>query len=99
MYVETRTTARYRYKNLVIYAECRDKSDSVLYSGTVPIVAYDSNGHRVGSTAGMLYQQKSDMILMNLPACDSLSIRLLHSMPENLVEGVEDVGVKLVRLN
>lgn len=98
MFVETRTTAGYRYKNVVVRAECLDMRDSILSVDTVPIVVYKDNGRRAGATAGMLYQQESELAVMNLPACDSLVIRLSHIMPDDTLTGITDVGVRLVRL-
>ena len=98
-YVEVRTTAGYRYKNLLVRTECLALQDSSSIVDTVPLVIYDSNGVHMGATAGMLYQQKSEMRLLNLPVGDSVVIRLSHIMPADTLIGVTDVGIRLISLH
>ena len=71
--------------------------DSLLKVDTIPLVIYNDNGRRIGATAGILYQQKSELGILNLPS-DSLVIRLSHIMPAEILEGVADVGVRLTTL-
>lgn len=66
---------------------------------TIPIMVYNNNGHRIGATAGMLYQQASDIVSPNISFRDSVIIRLNHIMPENTLKGVHNVGIKLIRLD
>lgn len=99
MYLEARTTARYRYKNLVVRAEYRDVCDSLLYVDTIPLVIYSDDGRHVGASAGLLYQQRSEMRLLNFSAGDSLCVSLSHMMPDDILDGVTDVGVKIVALD
>ncbi|MBR2318839.1 MAG: hypothetical protein IKA52_04110 [Bacteroidaceae bacterium] len=99
MYLEARTIAGYRYKNLTVRAEYYNMRDSLLAVDTIPLVIYNENGSRAGATAGMLYQQSSDMRLVNLPAGDSVVISLSHLMPDETLKGVTDVGVRLVGLH
>ena len=96
-YVEARTTANYLYKNLVVRAEFLNMRDSLLSVDTIPLVIYNDNGRRTGATAGMLYQQKSEFGVLKLPV-DTLVIRLSHIMPDDTLEGVADVGVRLTTL-
>ena len=97
--VEARTDAAYRYKNLVVRAEFLNTSDSLMMCDTIPIIVYNNNGHRIGATAGMLYQQASDIVSPNISFRDSVIIRLNHIMPENTLKGVHNIGIKLIRLD
>ena len=99
MYLEARTMAKYRYKNLVVRAEYMNTRDSLLVVDTIPLAVYDDSGRRSGATAGILYQQKSNMCFLDLPAGDSVVIRLSHIMPDETLEGVADVGVRLIGLH
>ena len=96
--VEARTDAPYRYKNLVVCVELSSIGDSLMACDTLPIMVYGDEGHRVGSTAGMLYQQSSKLILPKAFFGDSVVIRLRHLMPDEALEGVHDIGVKLINL-
>jgi gliding motility-associated lipoprotein GldH len=97
--VEMRTDASYCYKNLVVRADIFNRSDSLLSSDTLAVPVYGNEGHRIGATAGMLYQQKSDARLQSISFRDSVTIRLYHLMPDTALKGVYDVGVRLVKLD
>lgn len=96
MRVEARTTAGYRYKDLVVRAEYLDMRDSLMSVDTIPLVIYTGNGRRAGATAGMLYQQQSDISPLRLSGIDTVVIRLSHLMPDETLTGITDVGIKLV---
>lgn len=99
MRVEARTDASYRYKNLVVRAEFLNMADSLLLCDTLPVVVYGEDGQRAGATAGMLYQQESNIVVPEISFADSVIIRLRHIMPDDTLKGVHDVGVKLMRLD
>ena len=97
MQIEARTDASYRYKNLVVRADFFNQSDSLLSSDTLVVPVYGNDGRRIGATAGMLYQQKSVAVPQSISFRDSVTMRLSHLMPDNALEGVYDVGIRLVR--
>lgn len=99
MQVEARTDASYRYKNLVVRVDYLTMRDSLLACDTLPVFIYGDDGYRIGATAGMLYQQESNVVLPDVSFADSVVIRLHHLMPDEALKGVHDVGVKLKRLN
>ena len=97
--VEVRTDASYRYKNLVVRAEYRNMKDSLMACDTIPIMVYGDDGHRIGATAGILYQQESSIISPDVAFRDSVNIRLYHLMPDEMLKGVHDIGIKLTRFD
>ena len=97
--IEARTDAAYRYKNLAVRAEFLNTNDSLIACDTIPIIVYGNDGHRVGATAGLLYQQESDIIFPNISFRDSVFIRLNHIMPDDALKGVHDIGIKLTRID
>ena len=99
MQVEARTDASYRYKNLVVRVDYLTMSDSLLVCDTLPVFIYGDDGHRIGATAGMLYQQESNVVLPDVAFSDSVVIRLHHLMPDEALKGVHDIGLKLKSLN
>lgn len=99
MFLETRTDASYRYKNLAVRAEYLNAGDSLLAADTVHVKVYGDDGQRKGYTAGMVYQNSSEMSVINILSGDSISIRISHIMPDDTLHGVFDVGVKLVAGN
>ena len=66
---------------------------------TLNRAVYGDEGLRVGSTAGMLYQGGSNILQPDISSRDSLVIRLYHLMPDEMLEGVHDIGVKLVSID
>jgi gliding motility-associated lipoprotein GldH len=99
MQLEARTDASYRYKNLVVCAGFFNMNDSLLTCDTLPIFVYGDDGHRIGATAGMLYQQESNVVLPDISFRDSVVIRLHHLMSDDVLKGVHDIGVKLMNLD
>lgn len=97
--VEARTDVAYRYKDLVVRAEFFDMCDSLIAVDTFALAVYGDEGLRVGSTAGMLYQGGSNILQPDISSRDSLVIRLYHLMPDEMLEGVHDIGVKLVDID
>ena len=97
--VEARTDVAYRYKDLIVCAEFLSMGDSLIAVDTFALAVYGDEGLRVGSTVGMLYQEGSDIRQPGISSRDSLVIRLYHLMPDELLEGVRDIGVKLVNIN
>ena len=96
MSIEVRHTASYRYKNLLVRAEVLNSCDSTIVVDTLSCVIYDDNGIRCGSTTGTMYQQSTEPSVLYLPQADTLRIRLSHIMDEERLQGVCDVGIKLV---
>lgn len=74
-------------------------NDSLLTCDTLPIFVYGDDGHRIGATAGMLYQQESNVVLPDISFRDSVVIRLHHLMYDDVLKGVHDIGVKLMNLD
>lgn len=97
--VEARTDATYRYKNLVVCADFFNMNDSLLACDTLSVTVYCDDGRRAGSTAGLLYQQQSNVVLPEVSFRDSVVIRLYHLMPDEVLKGVHDVGIKLMDIN
>ena len=99
MQIEARTDASYRYKNLVVSVEYRNMKDSLMACDTIPITVYSDDGHRMGATAGILYQQESETVSPGIVFNDSVNIRLRHLMPDEALKGVHDIGIRLTRLH
>ena len=98
LYVDTRTTAAYPYKDILLSVEALDTVGAVFYKDTLTCAVYDDNGRRVGRTAGIIYQQSIDSINLFLPHRKSI-FRVIHLMPDSLLYGISDVGIRLCRDN
>lgn len=98
LYVDTRTTAGYPYKEILLSVEALDTLGVVFYKDTLTCAVYDDKGRRAGRTAGILYQQSIEPINVFLPYQKSV-FRVMHLMPDSLLCGVSDVGIKLCREN
>ncbi len=96
LYVGLRYDASYKYKNLCMRVESFAAGDSLMFSDTLCCDIFDETGRRNGSTAGTLYQAEFYAFPIERPHCGSHTIRLQHVMRDTLLQGVYDVGVKLV---
>ena len=98
LYVGVRYSAAYEYKNLCLQVTTLDAGDSIILCDTVCCDIYDNAGLRRGSTAGALYQ--AEYYVASLPVSNGAAhtISLQHIMQDSLLQGIYDVGIKLVPL-
>ena len=97
LYAGVRYSQAYKYKNLCLQVTAR-AGDSIILRDTVCCDIYDDAGLRRGSTAGALYQ--AEYYVASLPVLQggAHTICLQHIMQDSLLQGVYDVGIKLVPL-
>ena len=94
--VEARVDASYSYRNLVARVECISKKDnSLIVADTLCCELFGSDGHRKGSTAGILYQVSSAPVTIDVAGGDTVVVRVSHIMDAVEIDGVSDVGVRL----
>ena len=58
---------------------------------------YDGGGRRKGATAGLLYQVESEVKPLPELVGDTLTFKVSHIMEEDALDGIADVGLKLMR--
>ena len=92
---EVRTTADYEYKDLEISVGVYSLADSLLFADTLLCAIYGDDGRRLGTTAGLLYQQSSDLYAFPPVSNDTLMIRMSHVMDCDSLAGVSDVGIRI----
>lgn len=96
MCVQVRYDASYKYKDLWFRTVITKIADSTLVSiDTLCCVVYDNDGCHLGSSAGALYQNESDVVSLPVSASDTLMVRLSHIMSDTCLVGIRDVGIKL----
>lgn len=96
--IEARTTAGYKYRNMVVRVEAFASGDTLPQAvDTLLCEVYDSNGRRKGSTAGLLYQVESEVKPLPELVGDTLTFKVSHIMEEDALDGIADVGLKLMR--
>ncbi len=94
---EVRCDASYPYRFLNVRIEvCRPSGGEPLMADTLCCEVYDMTGRRNGSTSGLLYQLSSNPLSLGTLASDSLLLRLVHIMNDTSLEGISDVGIKIV---
>ena len=94
--VKLRTDASYPYKDLDVLVESIDmRTGGTISVDTLHCAVFDDYGHRLGSTAGMLYQIESEQVYVPKGLGDSIRIRLVHSMHDKELHGVIDAGIML----
>ena len=94
--VDTRTVASYPYKDIVVFVEALDSMGMSFYQDTAVCAVYDTDGHRIGHTAGIVYQQSSNLVALSLPY-QKTRFRLTHLMADSCLHDIYDVGVRIRR--
>lgn len=96
MTAQVRYKSDYKYQNLLMRVETLDFKDSTLLSiDTLCCRIYDDSGRHIGSTAGVLYQNNSSDVIVNVSPADTLLLRLSHIMSDSVLGGICDVGIQL----
>ena len=94
--VQLRSNSSFKYKGLWVRAESYALSgDSLLSVDTLFCRVYDENGRHIGSIAGLLFQNESNVAMVDASPADMVEIRVTHIMPDAVLQGVCDVGIKL----
>ena len=93
--LETRTKAVYPYRDIVVALELADTAGVVFGKDTLVCAVYDGTGMRTGSTAGVIYQQSGEPVEVPLPYYKNI-LRIAHLMPDTVLCGVADVGIRIV---
>lgn len=97
--VQLRYAAAYKYRNVVVRVESFGTGAEVLSVDTLCCEIYDDDGRRLGSTAGTMYQNGSDAVVVPATCADTLFLKVSHIMDEGVLPGIFDVGVKLTKVN
>ena len=98
LYVGVRYSAAYKYRNLCLQVTGYAGYDSIISRDTICCDIYDAAGHCNGSTAGALYQTEYYAAPVPVPRNNAHTIRLQHIMQDSLLQGIYDVGIRLVPL-
>ena len=93
--VGVRYSAAYNYKTLPLSITARIGCETIACD-TVFCDIYSSNGRRNGATGGLLYQAEFPVPGMQVQLSDTLSLSVVHLLPDSLLSGVSDVGIRLV---
>ena len=96
--VQLRYDATYRYKDVCMRVESSKPGGEVLSVDTLCCAIYDDDGRRIGSTAGTMYQNGSDAVLLPAMCTDTLCLKVSHIMDEESLTGIYDVGVRLTMI-
>ncbi len=89
-----RTTERYPYRNLDLRVEvlCHD---SCVASGAVVMDIFDDNDMPLGNGFPYVENERQAMTFP-LTADSAFTVRIVHTMAGEVLEGVSDVGVKVI---
>ena len=93
--VQFRYAARYKYKNLCVRVETHNAEGNLLSADTLCCEIYDDAGRRLGSTAGAMYQNRSNTVALPASCADTLLFKVSHVMNEETLAGVFDVGLRV----
>ena len=93
--VGVRYSAAYSYKTLPLAVTACVGGDTIACD-TLFCDIYNRNGRRNGATAGLLYQAEFPVEGLQVQLSDTLSFSVVHLLPDSLLSGVSDVGIRLV---
>ena len=99
MAVQVRYGAGYRYKDLCLRVETLSADSALLSVDTLCCRIYDDSGRRLGCTAGSIYQNESQEVLLEASCADTLLFKVSHIMADESLQNVYDIGIKLTRAN
>lgn len=99
MAVQVRYGSAYKYKDLYLRVETLLADSALLSVDTLCCPIYDDNGRRLGSTAGSIYQNESQNVLLDASCADTLLLKVSHIMADESLQDVFDVGVELTGVN
>ena len=99
MTLNVRYGAGYKYSNLYVLVESFKADSLLLSSDTLCCPIYDERGRRLGSTAGSIYQNKSQTVPLQATCADTLVFKVSHLMNDTFLQEVLDVGLKLTSTN
>lgn len=95
--VEVRHRSDYPYRNLPMLLQVLQPDSTLMCSDTLQLFLADGEGQWLGSGFGSLYQAPSLPVGRFLFSSGTYSLRLNHLLPDSLVRGVNDVGIRIVR--
>lgn len=96
MTAQVRYGANYGYKNLYLRLETMKACDGTLLSvDTLCCRMYDEHGRRLGATAGAMYQNNSNAVVIPVSLTDTLLLKLSHVMADDTITDIYDVGLQL----
>ena len=94
--LQVRYGADYKYKNLCMRVETfRASGNTLLSVDTLCCQMYSENGRRLGSTAGIMYQNVSNAVDVAASQSDTLLLRVVNIMRDDCLQNIFDVGVRL----
>lgn len=94
-YAGVRCMPSYPYKQLLLRVELETTPPSRTLVDTVQCDIFAADGRWNGSTAGLMHQLDFYMADYDLPACDTVTLRVTHVMDDDTLQGVCDVGLRL----
>jgi gliding motility-associated lipoprotein GldH len=100
IFIETRNTKLYLYRNVWLFVRCKQNNRTV-FSDTLQITLADKTGRWLGSGWGSLYQL-STPYKANFKVDKDMSeyqIRIVQGMRDYDLTGIESVGVRIVPTN
>lgn len=92
--IELRCTKDYPYNDLWLYVDIMRRDSSFIYSDTLQFMIYEE-GRIKGATAGLMYQTSSHLQVIVCVPYDTLTVRVVHIMDDDILPGVSDVGFRL----
>ena len=91
-----RTTGAFPFTGVTLVVGQRSVPRNIVRSDVLKCTLTDRNGNAKGKGVS-LYQYEFDLCDVDLNRGDSLNICIRHDMKREVLSGISDVGVKIVR--
>jgi len=93
--VEIRHQENYKYKELILLLQ-HDQSNQLMYD-TLHITTSQHHGQWIGKGIGKLFQTQISKGYIS--SADTCQFKIIHLMPDSLLIGINEVGIKLSALH
>ena len=97
--IEIRNRSNYPSSNLFLFISHNAKDSTVFCTDTIEYTLADKKGNWTGTGWGSLYQSSTKYSFISPRRKGNLIIKIAHGMREEVLQGINDVGVKLSKVN
>lgn len=91
-----RATGKFPFTGVTLVVEQKNVPKNIVRKDVLKCVLMDKSGNVKGDGVS-LYQYEFELADIDLSQGDSLDIRIRHDMKREVLAGISDVGVKIVR--
>ena len=97
--IDLRNTNDFPYQDLPIFITCTEGDSLPLLTDTLSLSLANESGSWRGKGMGGLYQTTHHAGMLHFSHTGSHHIRIAHLLPDTLLKGISDIGIRLEEVN